>query len=260
MGSLSGRKVIVTRARHQAGEFVRLLESRGAAAVAIPTIDIALPDSWEAVDKAIGTLADYDWIVLTSVNGATGFLRRLRERTGSIEAAGGCRICAVGPKTRAAVEAEGLEVAFMPTRHVAEAVVEEAPPGSWEGKKILFPRAAEGRDVIPVGLRAKGATVDLVPVYRTVSPDSSREAFARVLSEGADAITFSSGSTVKNFAALFPGGEAKRILNGVAVACIGPITADEAKKNGIPVDVMPDTYTIPALTEALGVYFEAGRE
>lgn len=257
MGALSGRTVIVTRARHQAGEFVELLESRGARAIAVPTIEIAPPESWAAVDAAIAKLESYDWIILTSVNGAAGFLGRLKELRGSAEAAAACRICAVGPKTRAAVEKEGLEVSFMPGRHVAEAVVEEAPAGTWEGQRVLFARAAKGRDVIPVELGKLGAFVDLVAVYRNVKPPSAREAFEKALGEGVDAITFSSGSTVKNFAALFPGGEARRILEGVTVACIGPVTADEAGRLGIAVDVMPETYTIPGMADALERYFDA---
>lgn len=259
MGALSGRRVIVTRARHQAGEFVAILEARGARAVTIPTIEIAPPENWAAVDDAIAKLETYDWIIVTSVNGAEAFFGRLKERAGSTSPASSCRICTVGPKTKGAVEKEGLPVAFMPQRHVAEAVVEEAPPGAWEGKRVLFARAAEGRDVIPSELKKRGAAVDLVAVYRNVRPDSSRRAFEQALEEGADAITFSSGSTVKNFAGLFPDGEARRILQGVAVACIGPVTADETKKLGITVDVMPETYTIPALAEALERHFDAGQ-
>ena len=257
MGALSGRTVIVTRARHQAGEFVRLLESRGARAIAIPTIEIAPPESWADADAAIADLESYDWIILTSVNGAEGFLGRLKELRGTAAAASVCRICAVGPKTRGAVEREGLEVSFMPERHVAEAVVEEAPAGTWEGQRVLFARAARGRDVIPVELGKLGASVDLVAVYRNIKPPSAREAFEKAFSEGVDAITFSSGSTVKNFAGLFPDGDARRILEKVTVACIGPVTADEAKKLGIGVDVMPETYTIRGMADALERYFNA---
>ena len=255
MGALEGRTIIVTRAAHQAGEFIRLLRERGAAAIAIPTIDIVDPESWEEADRALDNVGSYDWLILTSVNGVDFLLRRARQRLGGLSALKSCRICAVGPRTRDAIRKEGLRVDFMPAKHVAEAVVEESGE-SWKGKRALFPRAAEGRDVIPAGLRELGAEVDVVPVYRNVLPGTSAAEFQKVLGEGgADAITFTSGSTVKNFVALFPEGEAAGILKGTAVACIGPITSAAARKGGLKVDVEPEQYTIPALAEALERHF-----
>jgi uroporphyrinogen III methyltransferase/synthase len=141
---------------------------------------------------------------------------------------------------------------------VAEAVVRELGE-EWKDKKVLFARAAEGRDVIPVGLRDAGAEVDEVAVYRNVRPESSAGEFREALGEGkADAITFTSASTVKNFAGLFPEGDAAGLLEGVAVACIGPVTAAAAEELGIAPDVMPKDYTIPALTRALEEFFNTG--
>ena len=256
MGALEGKTIVVTRAAHQAGEFIRLLGERGAAAAAIPTIDIVEPVSWEETDRALANLGSYHWLILTSVNGVDFFLRRLRQRLGGLSPLVGRKICAVGPRTRAAIRKEGLRVDFMPAEHVAEAVVEESGE-DWEGKKVLFPRAAEGRDVIPAGLRKLGAEVDVIPVYRNVLPETSAEEFRKVLGvTGVDAITFTSGSTVKNFVALFPQGEAAGILEGTAVACIGPITSAAAREGGLKVDIEPHTYTIPALTGALEKHFD----
>jgi len=256
VGALEGKTIVVTRAAHQAGEFIRLLEERGAAAVAIPTIDIVDPESWEETDRALGNLGSYDWLILTSVNGVNFFLRHAREKLGGLSDLESRRICAVGPRTRDAILKEGLHVDFMPAEHVAEAVVEESGE-NWVGKKALFPRAAEGRDVIPEGLRRLGAEVDVIPVYRNVLPGTSAEEFRKVLGAGgADAITFTSGSTVKNFIALFPQGTAAGILAGTAVACIGPITSAAAREGGVNVDVEPEQYTIPALTKALEEHFD----
>lgn len=256
MGALEGKTIVVTRAAHQAGEFIRLLQERGAATAAIPTIDIVDPESWEEADRALGSLGSYDWIILTSVNGVNFFLRRAREKLGGLSDLKNCRICAVGPRTRDAILKQGLHVDFMPAEHVAEGVVEESGE-SWEGKRALFPRAAEGRDVIPAGLRELGAEVDVIPVYRNVLPETSAEEFRKVLAGGgADAITFTSGSTVNNFIALFPQGEAAEILEGAAVACIGPITSAAARVGGLRVDIEPEQYTIPALTEALERHFD----
>ncbi len=256
MGALKGRTVIVTRARHQAEAFVRLLEERGSRAVAIPTIEIVDPETWAPVDEAIDGIERYQWLILTSANGADFFFRRFRLRRGSLDALGSLRICAVGPKTRMTVEREGLEVAFMPTVHVAEAVVAQGGAEAWAGARVLFARAAEGREVIPEGLAGLGALVDVVAVYRNVPPPLSAEQFREALHQGADAITFTSGSTVQNFAALFPGGEAARLLGKVAVGCIGPVTADTARELGLEVAVVPEQYTIPAFVEALEHYFE----
>ena len=111
--------------------------------------------------------------------------------------------------------------------------------------------------MIPGGLKALGAEVDEVAVYRNVPPPLSAEQFRDILAgSGADAVTFSSGSTVKNFTALFPGGEAPGLLEGVVVACIGPVTADAAREKGLKVDVMPEEYTLAALADALEGYYE----
>jgi len=260
MSALTGKTIVVTRARHQAGEFVRLIEKRGGRAVAIPTIEIVEPETWKPVDEAIDGIARYQWLILTSANGADYFLRRFRSRRGSCDALRGLRICAVGPKTRASIEKEGLEVAFMPSEHVAEAVVEQGGAETWRGARVLFARAAEGREVIPEGLEGMGARVDVVAVYRNVPPPLSAKRFREVLAGGgADAITFTSGSTVQNFASRFPGGEAARLLAGTAVGCIGPVTADTARSLGLEVTVVPEEYTIPAFIEALELYFERGQ-
>jgi uroporphyrinogen III methyltransferase/synthase len=256
MGALAGKKIVVTRARHQAGEFIRLLREHRAEPVAIPTIEIVDPESWEEADAALGRLGSYHWIILTSVNGVKFFLRRVQDRFGGLRALAGHRICAVGPRTREAILREGLQVDFMPTEHVAEAIVDQSEE-NWEGKKVLFARAAAGRDVIPEGLRAAGAEVDVIPVYRNVRPETSAGEFREVLVDGkADAITFTSASTVKNFACLFEEGEAAKLLEGVTVASIGPVTAAAAKELGIESDVMPKDYTISALTAALEKFFE----
>lgn len=256
MGALAGRKILVTRARHQAGEFVRRLEERGAVTVAIPTIEIVPPLSWEEADRAIEKIGSYHWLILTSVNGVKFFLRRVQEKLGGLSALAGLSICAVGPRTRDVILGEGLQVDFMPAEHVAEAVVGEPGEREWKGKRVLFARAAEGRPVIPEGLRNAGAEVDEAAVYRNIRPETSEEDFRGALEGGeVDAITFTSASTVQNFAALFAEGEAARLLQGVAVACIGPVTAGAARNLGLTVDVEPERYTIPAMVEALEAFF-----
>ena len=249
--------MLVTRAPGQAGEFSRLLRERGATVVELPTIEIVPPESWEDADRAIERLpSGYDWLILTSTNAVERFLRRVRERRGDLWCLAGVRICAVGPKTRAAIEEAGLAVEFQPSVFRAEGLIAEAGEGAWRGRRVLFPRAAEGRDVIPEEMRRLGASLDLVTVYRTVPSPAGRGRLRELLAAGAlAAVTFTSGSTVKSFVALLDAGQVAAVAGRVVVACIGPVTADEARAAGLPVDVLAREATIPSLADALEAHF-----
>jgi uroporphyrinogen III methyltransferase / synthase len=252
MGSLSGKTVLVTRAPGQAGEFSTLLRARGAIVVEVPTIEIVPPESWEEADRAIDRLPAYDWLILTSANAVDRFFRRVRERRGDLACLAGVRICAVGPKTRAATEREGRDVAFQPSVFRAEGLIKEAGEGAWRGSRVLFPRAAEGRDVIPDEMRRLGAELEMVPVYRTVPSPAGRERLRALLTDGGlDAVTFTSGSTVKSFVSLLDPGQLAAIAGRVVVACIGPVTAAAAREAGLPVDALAGEATLPALADAL---------
>ena len=260
MQSLAGRTVLVTRAPGQAGEFSKLLRERGATAVEVPTIEIVPPASWEDADSAIDRLPAYDWLILTSTNAVEWFFRRVRERRGDLSCLGSVRVCAVGPKTRAAIEAAGIAVELQPSVYRAEALIEEAGDGAWRGTRVLFPRAAEGRDVIPDEMRRVGADLDLVTVYRTVPSPAGRERVSELLAAGAlDAVTFTSGSTVTSFVSLLDPAQVAAIAGRVVVACIGPVTADAARAAGLPVDALAKEATMQGLADALGEYFAAGR-
>ena len=260
MNALSGKTVLVTRAPGQAGEFSALLRDRGATVVEVPTIEILPPLSWQEADRAIDRLPGFDWLILTSTNAAAWFFRRVRERRGDLACLDGVRICAVGPKTRAAIEAAGRVVALQPSVYRAEGLIKEAGEGAWHGKRVLFPRAAEGREVIPDEMRRVGAELDLVTVYRTVPSPAGREQLRSLLAAGTlDAVTFTSGSTVKSFVSLLEPGQIAGITGRVAVICIGPVTADAAREAGLPVDALAQEATIPALADALAEYFAKRR-
>jgi uroporphyrinogen III methyltransferase/synthase len=260
VGTLTGRTVLVTRAPGQAGEFSKLLRERGASVVEVPTIEIVPPASWDGADRAIERLPGYDWLILTSTNAVDWFLRRVRELRGDLSCLAGVRICAVGPKTRQAIEAAGLAVSFQPSVFRAEGLIEEAGEGAWSGARVLFPRAAEGRDVIPDEMRRVGAALDLVTVYRTVPSPAGRERLRELLSAGTlDAATFASGSAVRSFVALLEPAQIAGIAGRVAVACIGPVTADEARAAGLPVDILAKEATLASLAEALEEHFKAAR-
>jgi uroporphyrinogen III methyltransferase/synthase len=260
MSGLSGKTVLVTRAPGQAGEFSKLLRERGADVVEVPTIEIVPPLSWEEVDRAIGRLPGYDWLILTSTNAVEWFFRRVRERRGDLSCLTGVRICAVGPKTRAAIEGAGLAVAFQPSVFRAEGLIGEAGEGAWRGARVLFPRAAEGRDVIPDEMRRVGAELDLVSVYRTVPSAAGRDTLRGLLDAGTlDAVTFTSGSTVKSFVSLLDPGQITRLAGRIVVACIGPVTADAARAAGLPVDALAREATLPSLADALEEHFGGAR-
>ena len=244
---LFGRRVVVTRPAHQASALAAPLRAVGAEPVVVPTIEITDPDDGgAALAAATSDLSAYAWVVLTSANGAERFCAALRDGRDLA----GVRLAAIGPGTADALARHHLVADLVPERFVAESLLEAFPPptstsapGSGAGR-VLLARAAVARDVLPEGLRAMGWTVDVVEAYRTVpvvpSPDD------RALVGGADAVTFTSSSTVDQWVAAF-GADAVPPL----VACIGPVTAATAKGHGIRVDVVAPVHTIDGLVDAL---------
>ena len=239
---LFGKTVVVTRARAQSSSLLARLRELGADTVEIPAIRIDEPsDGGAALRGAVDRLASYDWVVVTSPNGA----RRLLAECRDARVFGGAKIAAIGPGTADALAEGNIAADLVPDRFVAEGLLEvfDGGPG-----RVLLPRAAEARDVLPEGLRDKGWDVDVVEAYRTVQGRPSDDDLARVAA--ADIVTFTSSSTVRNFLA---------VCDTVppTVACIGPITAATAREHGLTVDVDADVHTIDGLLEALIAY--AGR-
>ena len=250
-GPLAGRRIIVTRSRRQAGILSTLLESEGAVVVEFPTIRIAPPADYAAVDRAIARLDQYQWIVFTSQNGVAAFLGRLRARGVGLAALGRLRVAAIGPATAAALQAQGLRVDLAPAEFVAEALVGAFAGERVEGARILLPRALEARRVLPEGLRARGATVDAVPVYQVETErGQDPETWRRLLDHAGDAVTFTSPSTVRNFVEVV-GSHLPKAVAGALIACIGPVTAATARECGLQVGAVARDYTIPGLVAAL---------
>jgi uroporphyrinogen III methyltransferase / synthase len=252
---LQGKRVVVTRPREQADEFIDRLEELGAEVVPFATIRIVDPPEPAALREAARAAGDYDWIVFTSVNGVTRFWEALREEGGDTRDLGGVSICAIGPATAAAIEREGAAADLVPSDHVAEAVVEAIiAQGDPDGKRILLPRALEARSVLPDSLRALGAEVDDVAAYRAEIDAAGSDAVKRRLAAGEiDVITFTASSTVRNFVAAV-GNETGR----ATVASIGPITSATARELGLSVAVEAAEYTVPGLVEAMLRHFGEG--
>ncbi|HEY3302108.1 MAG TPA: uroporphyrinogen-III synthase [Candidatus Binatia bacterium] len=253
---LSGRRIVVTRARSQASSFVEALKRLGAEAIEFPTIEIVPPASYEALDRAIQNLQQYDWIIFTSVNGVSCFSDRLAHLKIHASGLGKIRAAAIGPETAKALESLGVRPRVVPEEFRAEAILEMLRPEEMRGRKVLIPRAAEARDVLIQTLRQWGAQVDVVEAYRTIVPKNASNWMRALLLGGkADMVTFTSSSTVKNFVALLGADDVKGLLSATAIACIGPITQATAEELGVRVDAIAAEYTIPGLTRAIVEYF-----
>ncbi len=245
---LFGRKIVVTRARDQAGDLAAKLRALGADAVELPMIEVRPALDPRPLDQAIGRLASYDWIIFTSANGVRFFLERLDRSAVDLRALR-ARICTIGPATRRVLEALHLKVDLMPPEYVAEGLIEAFARHELAGKRILLPRAAVARDLVPAELSRRGAQVDVVEAYRTEAPaDAAKRAGAIFTGRGRpDWITFTSSSTVKNFVEC----AGRDVLDGVRVASIGPVTSATVRGLGIKVAVEADSYTIDGLVEAI---------
>lgn len=253
---LFGKRILVTRARDQAMEFTDLLKLYGGDPVEFPTIEVVPPESWEALDGAIRRIEEYDWLIFTSVNGVVYFLERLNAGGKDIRSLKGIKLCAIGPRTAQEIERMGVRVDLMPAEYVAEALIEQMGLQDLTGRRILIPRAAVARDILPDALTRMGARVDLVTAYRTIRPTRDVE-WVKNLLQGRQisVITFTSSSTVRNFVEMFGPEEARQLLNGVAVACIGPITAKTVEEYGMAVHILPKDSTIPSLAQAIVEHF-----
>jgi uroporphyrinogen III methyltransferase/synthase len=247
---LSGRTIVVTRAKEQSRPFSELLEEAGARVLEAPAIRLAPPPSWAPLDAALRRLEIYRIIIFTSPNGVERFFARLAGRGIDVRDLKGIEFVAIGPATAAAITARGIRVAAVPEEYRAEGLLKTLR--SVEGARILIPRAAVARDILPRILRKRGARVDVVPVYRTLpAREGMREVSAALRAGEVDLITFTSSSTVARFIDRFRGPGERARIRAVPVAAIGPITARSARGRGLRVAVMPRESTIPALAAAI---------
>jgi uroporphyrinogen-III synthase len=256
---LQGVRVLVGRARHQAGALSAALRTLGADVLEIPFIEIRKPRSFRPLDAALKNLDTYDWLILTSVNGVEAMWARIENTTRRSTTSdlpwkgGGLRVAAIGPATKKAIEQRGITVDVMPKEYIAESVVRSLK-GKVKGKRVLLVRARVARDVIPRELRKAGAHVDVVEAYETVVPESSRRRLQAALknpNKRPNVVTFTSSSTVKNFVELLGPHRKSATLNGVKTASIGPVTSATLREFGLQVDIAAREFTIPGLVAAI---------
>jgi len=250
---LFGKRILVTRPRPQAAEFSDLIAAQGGEPVECPTIEIVPPEDWAPLDRALARLSTYNWLIFTSVNGVAPFMTRLLETQRDVRALSGLTICCIGPRTAEALAVYGLRADLIPEQFQAEGILEALAAREMRGARVLIPRALVARELLPEQLRAKGADVDVVPVYRTIRPAVATDRLMEQLRTGGiDVISFTSSSTVRNFVELFPTkDELVRSVGKTTVACIGPITAATAREAGLTVQVMAGQNTVPALAAAI---------
>jgi len=250
---LFGRKIVVTRAADQSAELCDRLRSLGADPQELPVIALEPPTDPAPLDRAIENLARYDWLIFTSVNGVRFFLERLDQSRHDLRCLK-ARICAIGPATRQAIEDLHLKVDLMPEEYVAESLVKAFASEDLAGKKMLLPRAAVARDVIPVDLAKLGAQVDVVEAYRNVvppgAPARAREIFAS--EKRPDWITFTSSSSVKNLLAI----TGREVLEGVRIASIGPVTSSTLCAHGLQPTAEARQFTIDGLIDAILAFYQ----
>ncbi len=252
---LAGRRILITRAAEQAAGLSTLLEAEGADVLTLAAISIEPTNDYSALDRALGQIARYHWVIFTSANGVRAFVTRLHQAGLDWRACKGVRLGAIGPATAEALRASGARPDFMPDEYVAEAII--AGIGEVAGLRILLPRADIAREALAVELRRLGAEVEEIAAYRTVTRPLDAQMVTEALAQRPDAITFTSSSTVRGFVAALPGLPAAEALRGVAVACIGPITAQTAREAGLTPQIIAQDYTMPGLTRALVSYFSA---
>jgi len=245
---------VVGRARHQASALTHRLRDLGAEVLEIPFIEIREPRSYQGMDATLRNISEYDWLILTSVNGVDALWERLRKLHLSGKPMRHLKIAAIGPATAQRLKDFHLHVDLLPDEFVAESLAREfRKEGGIENLRVLIARAEKARDLLSKELSALGAIVDEGFAYRTV-PETRDDSGARrrLLEEGADLITFTSSSTVENFLALELPWPAK-----MQVASIGPITSKTARERGLEVAVEARRHDILGLVEAIRKFFSA---
>jgi uroporphyrinogen III methyltransferase/synthase len=251
---LSGKRILVTRSRHQASVLSKLLSEHGAQSVELPTIDIQRTSDTRELAQAISNLARYQWILFTSVNGVESFFEQLHSSRLDSRALHGLKIGAIGPATAKTLEQKGIVADYCPDVYTTEGLIAGLKGRDISGKRFLLPRANIVDQELTKALTQLGAEAHEIAVYKTAPAKGIASRVKEIFSSGQiDVITFTSSSTVANFVAAF--GKEDMEITGAKVACIGPKTAETAARAGLKTDIMATEHTIPGLVVAIEKYF-----
>lgn len=256
MQPLEGISILITRAAHQSAGFIADIEGRGGIAYAIPTIEILPAASWDACDRALEGLHMYDGLIFTSANGVSFFFQRIAALGIATSSLSTKKTFVVGTKTRDELAAHGVAVTTMPERFTADDLAAAIDHEDLHGRTFLFPRGDLGSTTLQDTLRLLGASVDAVPVYRTVRPTGSEAERLRSLVLGGKVriATFTSPSTFRNFIDLFDVRERESIRKTVVFAAIGPVTARAIRSDGFAVPIESVESTTGSLTSAIEAF------
>ena len=250
---LHGRRVLITRAAHQVNTFRRELVELGASVVEIPTIEIQPMPIDDRVNKAIAQLDVTTLVIFASANAVDIFFQMLLSSGADARAFHRSKLCAIGQETAESLQDHGLRPELITSEYTAEGLAKALEGWEMDGMRVLVPRAEVARDALPSLLANRGAQVEILPVYRAICPDGAGDALLRLFNnEGVDVITFTSSSTVYNFVRAFPEDRLPAVLGDAEIACMGPVTADVARKLGLTVSIIAREYTTHGLVQAIG--------
>ncbi|MGE5189284.1 MAG: uroporphyrinogen-III synthase [Gemmatimonadota bacterium] len=247
---LGGKRILVTRGGDQAGEFSALIRERGGVPVLFPTVRIVPAPDPAPLDAAIRGLASFDWVLFTSANAARFFCERA-EALGWGGMPRGVRTASVGPGTARELARRGIRVDLTAARHTADGLVEDLAREGMAGRRFLFPRALEGREVIQDSIGRRGGTVTAVTAYRNALPERDERAAAAIAAAPPDVCTFASPSAFRNFFALLGEEAAATVLSRSRIAVIGEVTARAVAARNLIVDIMPEKYTLLGMLDAI---------
>lgn len=251
--SLTGWRVLVTRASHQAYGLSEPLRQLGATVIEIPTIEIHSLPTHGKLDHALLKIDHYDTLILTSVNGVEALFERYHRMGLPIEDMKHLLVVAIGPATASAIQSEGLSVSVVPEKYIAESVIEALRGKLFKQSRVLLVRAKVARDVLPIELQKMGATVDVIEAYETRVPEGAKEKLEQVFRDPASrphVITFTSSSTASNFLGLL-GENTQVFLEGIHLASIGPVTSETLKNAGFPPAIEAREYTMQGVVDAI---------
>ena len=254
---LDGKRIVITRAAEQAHALKNQLEKLGARVLLLPAVSFSEPADTSALDRAIGALESYDWVLFTSANAVRFFANRYRKASGNVKASTRLRCAAVGPATASAAAAEGFPIDYVAKEFLGVALARELG-ASLAGKRVLLPRSDHaGRD-LPDALRAAGAEVTEIVAYRTGGVGAAEPGVIEAVREArVDVVSFFSPSAVENLRGELSAEALSRLAARAALAAVGPVTAAALRSAGLPVTIEAEEATTESMATAIAKYFAA---